>query len=1177
MSKTKKKLFIQPTIDKENIGASYRLIDNKDEKQKNAFLNEMERLNRDELSSSDRYNYLYPSLDDPNFNIKITERKEFFDTKMDIPDIVDIEKQADELCNADFELSPHQMFVRNFLSFETPYNSLLLYHGLGTGKTCSAISVAEEMRYYMKQMGITQRIIVVASPNVQENFKIQLFDERKLKLVDGIWNLRACTGNKYLKEINPMNMKGLTKSKVVSQIKRIINQFYLFVGYLELANMIQKKTTMENPTPEKIKRSLNKYFINRLIIIDEIHNIRSSDENSSNKRVATEINRLVDNVENLRLLFLSATPMFNNYKEIIWLINLMNKNDKRGQIGLSEVFDKEGNFIIDKDGNDKGYQLLKRKVNGYISFVKGENPLTFPFRIFPNDFSPDNTFQKNRYPSRQINGKNIVQPLEHVNVFLTNIGRYQNLIYNTILDEIIKKDTDEATFQNMDTFGYTLLQKPLMSLNMTYPGFREGENINEYFGKDGLKNYMKFKKTTESQGLPREDFEYKSENSEKIFSTENIGNYSAKIKNICSSIKKSKGIILIYSNYIDSGVIPVALALEQMGFSRYGSYAKSLFKTPPTDSIDAIQFKTKSEIEESSTFFSAKYVIISGDKTISPNNREDVIALTNEDNKNGEKVKVVIISKAGSEGLDFKNIRQIHILEPWYNMNLIEQIIGRGVRNKSHCALPFKERNVLIYLYSTLLESEKEAVDLYIYRIAELKAIQVGRVTRLLKESAVDCLLNIEQNKFNADFINEKILISLSNNKEIQYAIGDKPYSAACDYLESCSYICKPDANISVGDTKLDTYDERFIIMNSDKIIMKIKDAFKEHYFYTKENLVKEINVNRIYPIIQINAALTQLINDKSEFLTDEYGRLGHLINIDRYYLFQPVELENENESIYDKSTPIPFKRSKFVVPLENKKTIKQKKSTEKIKDKELINKLNEKYQKVFSKQTIQRGESDYYMYCSKIFENFKTMGFQQSILETLMMEHLLQSLLFNQTVELLNYLYYNIKLSSFEEKMKQYYDKFLLKSKNIVGLLLSKNNKQHLMIMNTEKWTSGEAEDYRDLLGEIERLIIKKENMSKYVGFMTEFKKEYMIFKIIDSQDPKSKGARCDQATKSNVINLLNLIIGEDKYTKQNTKGRHQTEFCVLQEFILRYFNYINKENKVWFVSPIEAVLVFN
>ena len=61
---------------------------------------------------------------------------------------------------------------------------MLLYHGLGTGKTCSAISVAEEMRDYMKQMGITQQIIVIASPNVQENFRLQLFDERELREIE---------------------------------------------------------------------------------------------------------------------------------------------------------------------------------------------------------------------------------------------------------------------------------------------------------------------------------------------------------------------------------------------------------------------------------------------------------------------------------------------------------------------------------------------------------------------------------------------------------------------------------------------------------------------------------------------------------------------------------------------------------------------------------------------------------------------------------------------------------------------------------------------------------------------------------------------------------------------------------------------------------------------------------
>ena len=108
--------------------------------------NDIELKNREELTRDENeYSYLYPNLDDPNFNIKITERKEFFDTRYD-GTIKDVAEYSDKICNAEFELAPHQLFVRNFLSFQTPYNSLLLYHGLGTGKTCSAISVAEEMR-----------------------------------------------------------------------------------------------------------------------------------------------------------------------------------------------------------------------------------------------------------------------------------------------------------------------------------------------------------------------------------------------------------------------------------------------------------------------------------------------------------------------------------------------------------------------------------------------------------------------------------------------------------------------------------------------------------------------------------------------------------------------------------------------------------------------------------------------------------------------------------------------------------------------------------------------------------------------------------------------------------------------------------------------------------------------
>ena len=296
----------------------------------------------------DTNTYLYPDLNDPLFNLKIAEKKEFNDTKYD-GQIYQIKEQAEKLCNAEFELTPHQQFVRNYLSFQTPYNSLLLYHGLGSGKTCSAIGVAEEMRDYIKQIGITQRIIVVASPNVQDNFKLQLFDETKLKLEDGLWSIKSCIGNKLLKEINPLNMHGLPREKVISQIKHLINSAYLFLGYTEFANRIQKESNVSSDLIKDkelaVKERLKKYFNNRLIIIDEVHNIRTTDDNKR-KRTANELLKLVKNVDNLRLLFLSATPLYNTYKEIIWIINLMNLNDGRSVIETKDVFDSEGNFKI---------------------------------------------------------------------------------------------------------------------------------------------------------------------------------------------------------------------------------------------------------------------------------------------------------------------------------------------------------------------------------------------------------------------------------------------------------------------------------------------------------------------------------------------------------------------------------------------------------------------------------------------------------------------------------------------------------------------------------------------------------------------------------------------------------------------------------------------------------------
>jgi hypothetical protein len=117
----------------------YKKIDCSDENyysnECNKFLLKKELVERDYLSEHSEENpYLYPNLNDVEFNIKIASKKEFNDTKYDGVVHANIKEQADILAKADFELQPHQAFVKNFMSFQTPYSSLLLYHGLGTGK-----------------------------------------------------------------------------------------------------------------------------------------------------------------------------------------------------------------------------------------------------------------------------------------------------------------------------------------------------------------------------------------------------------------------------------------------------------------------------------------------------------------------------------------------------------------------------------------------------------------------------------------------------------------------------------------------------------------------------------------------------------------------------------------------------------------------------------------------------------------------------------------------------------------------------------------------------------------------------------------------------------------------------------------------------------------------------------
>jgi hypothetical protein len=159
-----------------------------------------------------------------------------------------------------------------------------------------------------------------------------------------------------------------------------------------------------------------------------------------------------------------------------------------------------------------------------------------------------------------------------------------------------------------------------------------------------------------------------------------------------------------------------------------------------------------------------------------------------------------------------------------------------------------------------------------------------------------------------AEIMKKPVTQVLSNGEVIKdFKVGDVPYTPACDYMASCDYQCSPDADITESNTNALSYGEAFMNMNNDKITQKIKMLMKERFFYVKKDLLAFIQVPKAYSLIQIYAALTEMM-EENEVITDRYGRSGYLVNIGEYYLFQPLELTDQHISIFDRSVPIDYK-----------------------------------------------------------------------------------------------------------------------------------------------------------------------------------------------------------------------------------------------------------------------------
>jgi len=751
-----------------------------------------------------------------------------------------LQEIRNKMCNvsgSSYTLQLQQRLLRRVLSPDSPTRNLLMVHGLGTGKTCTAIQIAEE--YIMRPEFQDKKVLVIASRAVQENFRTQIFDMSRVNLdrVSDTLTSKQCTGRRYLDmllriESEPKNWANPEiRSRLETTADRIIKEFYEFQAYNSFGARLNEKLT---GTEADIDEAwVHENFDNRLIIIDEAHNITTQET-----EVARGLERLVKVADGLVLVLLTATPMYDTHEEIVFFMNLFLWNERKQP--FKTVLKASDFFTSDAElkGGDSEVRF-RQWCQDYVSYVKGESPFTFPFRLPPPEIA-SNTAMKIGFNNHDIPDTDRIK-------YLSLVASEPSGIQKQVLTSG-KKDIDDAKRQAM--------MMPTISV------FPDDKNFAQTF------------KVAANQ------FTYTRE---PFLTPETLPNHSSKFVSVIKSIESSSGVCLVYSNYVERGARLFAMALEEHGYLPHKG--KTLFKKP------SYQGPPK-----------GKYILISSnasDAEIS----EMLDAVKNRTNVDGKNIKVVVTSPLAAEGIDFRFIRQVHILDPWWNMSRIEQVVGRALRTCSHQALPPKEQNCTVYLHVVRPEAEREAFDEYTYRTkVETKGIRIAKVRKIMAESAMDCPIQLA---LPADWRELEVpQIRDEGHEEVAYklkgmmapAFDESPDVEQCKVTPS-----EPDPDhVRPLSSYMDSRDE---------ILTRVGKMFIDKSIWDREQLFSTL---RPFSREVVIYTLQQAISTAFRF-ADAFGRPSLLESKGDLYALAPVDVPN---STMIERTTRPAKTIEVPLPL---------------------------------------------------------------------------------------------------------------------------------------------------------------------------------------------------------------------------------------------------------------------
>lgn len=789
-----------------------------------------------------------------------------------------------------------------------------------THNTCSAVAIAETFIETIKKYD-SKIYILVPGPLNKESWKKEIV---------------KCTNNKYYPEdINNISdpvEKEIQKNKAIN----IAAQFYKIMSYRGFykkvlgEKIIDKYTVSTKKTYRKtdegeFERDLSidriEELNNTVLIVDEAHNITGNE-------YGLAVQKIINNSKNLKIVLLTATPMKNLADDVIELLNYLRPKDDK--IQRDKIFTAISNYQMEIKPN--GIEYLKKMAHGYVSHYRGMNPMTF---------------------AKQTDHGEIPYPIKFTPLVRCIMEKFQSEAYA----EIIKTEQDSLERKSAAVANFALCALSL-----------DKSDLIPVSGTDGLK-LIRNQLTSNAQVLqtklrdkffakdtPISNIIYDIPNSQTIsgliFKQPYLKNFSAKFDKCFTNLmqlvtgKLGSGTSFIYSNLVKSGIELFEQVLIQNGCLEYkenGDYAVN---------DDTIDYETGLPYKEfvknnKRPFMPATYLKITGksDENVDDMQDEKIKILdkmfSNVNNLDGKYIKFVLGSKVMNEGITLRNVKQVHILDVYFNLSKVYQVIGRAIRHCVHYDIMSEENPfpvVDVFRYTVKINDKELSAEEELYIKAEEKFLLIKKIERALKEVAIDCPLNYNGNIFKNEVIEYKDCVRPDKqNKDST----NPTCPAVCDF-EKCDYICdNKSLNLKYYDKTrniykkimkqnldLSTFNKNLATSEINAAKSRIKKLYKINYVYTLDEIINYVKNTYeedkidIFDIFFVYRAIDELIptseNDFNKFndvIYDKYNIGGYIIHRNKYYIFQPF---NQPEDV------LMYYRSNYQQELNHELTVKQ-------------------------------------------------------------------------------------------------------------------------------------------------------------------------------------------------------------------------------------------------------------